>query len=362
MKMMKVLLQLLALVVGLGFAIALPLFWTRHDFNHLPVIWLVTMFVFLCLIAIMGMFTAQKSPLGILINKENRLSFSRLQMVCWWVMLISAMLVMAGARYTGATATWLNINIPDGLLAAAGLSLGTVAVTSVINDSKRNPSTNQNIKLDEKQEALKAQWVQESVRENGDPSWKIKHLSAQVKAFEERNGFLKVAQAPALTDLFLGNEVGNWEEVDWTKVQALLLTAILIGLYSIALWNMLADPKEWLSSESGSFPAFSGALATLLVISYAGYKGDQLVNHSLVASAASSLRASGRAPDETPGARSLGYVADSGDNIVSFITGKTYPISNENDRQKYTRAQVIFQVPQNGAAVKMETIRVLDGD
>ncbi|MFN8493785.1 MAG: hypothetical protein U0350_39650 [Caldilineaceae bacterium] len=349
----KILLQRLAFVLSLALVVVLPLVLIYYITDHLLGIWLGTMLFFFCLLALAGRwFTAQKSLLGILINKENRLSFARLQMVCWWVLLISAVLVVAGARYKAQTdiaqtGHWLSIIISEGLLAAAGISMGTAAVTSVINDVKRNPNPNQNQNLDEEQHKLTNQWLQEWQatalgKQHGQAPWKIQHLSVQVAAYERRNGFLKVSKAPALTDFILSNEVGNWEEMDWAKVQAILLTTILISLYSLALWRMLAA-GTCVSGDECHFPDFSGALATLLAVSCAGYKGSQLANHSFVSSATPTLKV--EQPTEKPGEWSLGFLDNVG-NIVSYVTGNAYQIRAKDQQPPVRGAHVIFQVPE----------------
>jgi hypothetical protein len=85
---------------------------------------------------------------------------------------------------------------------------------------------------------------------------------------------------PALRGIVSGREIGNWEELDWSKVQALLLSLMLIALYAVAMYRMLSQPEGWIEAETAAFPEFSGALAALLGISLAGYEANQIPDHT----------------------------------------------------------------------------------
>jgi hypothetical protein len=343
MRALMTLLKVLFLILGLAMCVALPLFIISRDLLSLPEVWIVTIVVLALALAVAGLLTQKRSPLATVVNKENRLSFSQLQMLCWWVMLVSATLVVASARYEDTkqtilaqaacrssagdqeqpteeecaalakttTVNWLDISIPEGLLAAAGLAIGAAAVTSVINGVKQNPSEKQTkelylqtLRLCREESDLQVELRETAKRysekqTDGDRHTLVQgkinlaRASRRVKAYDyaNRHGYLMVADKPAISHLFLGNEVGNWEDLDWARVQALLLSAVLIGLYGLAIWRMLSFPDVWIGSDTVSFPAFSGALAALLTISLAGYEANKVPNHSVVEPAGSSTSA-----------------------------------------------------------------------
>ncbi len=383
----------------------LPIMWPNRTWlEGFQRVWLVVMGCYVLVLVLAGLFSQHRHPLGMLITKENRLSFSRLQMLCWWVLLVSALVVVAGARLQHgwlssdernglancpinqdgksseacaelkrrsdlASGGWLNIVIPDGLLLAAGLSTGAAAVKSSINGVKRNPSAKQASELDEQTRAAGQRYAVEYLKANLDPARVVRQSKSprqlkmafeNLRTYEDRHGILKVAEEPALNQFVRGNEVGNWEDLDWSKVQALLLTAVLIVLYGIALWRMLSAADTRLMSETVSFPDFSGALAALLTVSLGGYAGYQAVNHSTVDTASvKSLRERTTDMDkEAPGATSVGRVNKTGSKITSYVSGSTFDLGQYDPGADFSDKRVVFKVSQNGKSA--ETVSALD--
>lgn len=222
-------------------------------------LWMLAMLVMLCVIGLAGRFVSEDHRwLAFFVNKEKRLSFSRLQVLCWWVMLLSALVVVLNARYAAlsTSSNWHNLTIPTDILAAAGLSTATAVATAFINSAKRNPDSLQASNL------------------------ATRYPPASTPQPSDRNGYLKIAQGPSLKQLFTGSEVGNCETLDWAKTQALLLTAILLAFYGMAIWSMLSDTAKLLADSAIVFPDFSSTLATLLTISLAGFAGNKIADHS----------------------------------------------------------------------------------
>lgn len=81
-------------------------------------------------------------------------------------------------------------------------------------------------------------------------------------------------------DLFRGEEIGNYKQVDMSKVQMLFFTLVVIVAYSAALSGMLRDAELLRTAPSLSFPAFSDSLNALLGISHGTYLSVKSVDHS----------------------------------------------------------------------------------
>ena len=86
----------------------------------------------------------------------------------------------------------------------------------------------------------------------------------------------ETAQAASLADLFTGDEVGNFAELDLSKVQMFFFTVVIILAYAAALGSM------FMSAGSGiaSFPALNESVVALLGISQAGYLTYKAVPHT----------------------------------------------------------------------------------
>ena len=81
-------------------------------------------------------------------------------------------------------------------------------------------------------------------------------------------------------DIFQGDEVGNFDQVDLSKVQMFLLTAVVLIAYSAALYDLLLDQSAVFNPLGVSLPVFSASVSTLLAISHGGYLAIKAVDHS----------------------------------------------------------------------------------
>jgi hypothetical protein len=99
----------------------------------------------------------------------------------------------------------------------------------------------------------------------------------------KKEGVLKVNESPQqanLVDLFQGDEIGNYQLIDLSKVQMFLITIAIILSYGVALGGLLGNQAAVLHSFGVGLPAFSATLNTLLGISHAGYLGVKSVSHT----------------------------------------------------------------------------------
>jgi len=70
-------------------------------------------------------------------------------------------------------------------------------------------------------------------------------------------------------DMFRGDEVGNYQVVDVSKVQMFFLTIAIVVTYGVLLWLSLAP--EILKKAAFAFPSFPESMNALLGLSHAGY-------------------------------------------------------------------------------------------
>ena len=72
-------------------------------------------------------------------------------------------------------------------------------------------------------------------------------------------------------DLFRGEEIGNYQMVDMSKVQMLFFTAIVVVTYAATVAVLLSDATTLQAPSGVSLPDFSPSLNALLGISHATY-------------------------------------------------------------------------------------------
>ena len=98
-----------------------------------------------------------------------------------------------------------------------------------------------------------------------------------------RVGVIKTNQIPrqaSLLDMFLGDEIGNFNQVDLSKVQMFLITIVIVAAYGAALYDLLLDSAIVFNPLGVSLPALSASISTMLVISHGGYLAVKAVDHS----------------------------------------------------------------------------------
>ena len=77
------------------------------------------------------------------------------------------------------------------------------------------------------------------------------------------------------SDLFKGDEVGNFAYMDIAKVQMFFFTLVLVAIYGVALANLIYNHKD-----SQNFPDFDSSMTALLAISHSGYLVSKAVPHT----------------------------------------------------------------------------------
>lgn len=220
--------------------------------------WRWIMLVLLGFVIVASWLVTGNPLFGWLINQQNSMSLSRLQMFLWTFVILSAFIttVFANLHFNHAD-TALDIAIPEELWLAMGISTASLAGSALIQENKRGKK----LKLQPPvQDREGMQGVQ---------------LSEETGTF----GILIMKAKASLLDLITGEEVGNQGRIDISRLQNLFFTFILVGMYMGSLGTLFRNAVTL--AEAGAkiadnfpiteFPAISSTFVTLLAISHAGY-------------------------------------------------------------------------------------------
>ena len=199
--------------------------------------------------------------MGVLWSSRNTYSLSRLQIVMWTLLVLSALagvvitrslgLLSAGASLVNA----LDVYIPGELLAVMGISVASSAAAPAILSLKSQASP---------------------------PSGALMERAQQRAGTVEAAGRVLVRPEgcpPLVRDIFQSDDIGNAGCVDIGKVQQAVVTLLLWSVYLAMLARMFWSGLAPLPSPSppgipaggSALPALSEGFVYLLGISHAGY-------------------------------------------------------------------------------------------
>ena len=198
---------------------------------------------------------------GVLIDDRNKLSLSRLQLVLWTLLVLSAFLAAVLVRLAANTPDPLHVPIPEPLWWLMGISTTSLVGTPLIRTTKTKlaplPS--------ERDETLRLVAA-------GTP--------AGNQAARETRGLIVQNATPdgaRWTDLFMGEETGNAAQPDMGKIQMFYFTVILVIAYALTIAHQFQS-----ASPPDQLPAVEGSMLALLGISHAAYLVNKGVPHSRV--------------------------------------------------------------------------------
>jgi len=240
-------------------------------------------------------------PAGVVIDDRNSISLSKLQMITWTVVVVSAL--VAGGAYNvrnalsakpakavEATAAAqaactapgqarpacpapvpggpLEIAIPPELLFAMGIAAASFVSTPTILSGKAAQFATQ--------EDLN------TARANASPPAAAAAAASGVAAATPRllsNGkvYTRARSADAQwSDLFMGDEVGNGDTLDLSKIQQFAITLLLVGIYSAQIIQYFHSLAGGGCAGGGcgvfsTLPALGSDFVVLMGISHASY-------------------------------------------------------------------------------------------
>ena len=232
--------------------------------GRLLLAWLLTMAALALFSMIAGHGITGRFLFGWMINEQNRMSLSRLQMFLWTIVVLSGFLVSAMANiWRGSIDKALDIAIPENVWLAMGIGTTSLVGSPLILQSKKGKTTNKE-ELNKTASRLGILPV---------PGSKLSDAEVAIYA----NGQLLRNEGPEmarLSDLLHGEEVGNGAVLDLTRLQNLFFTLILVGAYAASLGNLLAGA----SGTIVQFPEIGAGSLALLGITHAGYLAGKAVD------------------------------------------------------------------------------------
>lgn len=166
---------------------------------------------------------------GVLIDDRNALSISRLQLVLWTLLVLSAYLAAVLTRLAAAAPDPLAVAIPEPLWWLMGISTTSLVGTPLIRSAK----------------ATRGLVVAKATP--GEARW---------------------------TDLFKGEETGNADQPDMGKIQMFYFTIIIVITYVLAVGRAFQG-----GSPLDHLPPVDASMLALLGISHAGYLINKGVPH-----------------------------------------------------------------------------------
>lgn len=202
---------------------------------------------------------------GFLIDERNRISLSRVQLVCWNVLLLGGYFTLSLWAVGGGNG---NTNLPEmdyNLWLLIGITNISPLASSLILQPKASPigtAVGDNAPAGSGAAAGSATTAPPNVP------------PAQVTAL----GLLDKRTSPAaagLMDLFVGEEVANRQTVDISRLQQVVFTLILLLTYGSALASLFANIPDMAGGYT--MPPVSDTFVGLLGISHASYLAAKAV-------------------------------------------------------------------------------------
>jgi hypothetical protein len=217
--------------------------------------WLLTLALFAGSFVAIGLSIKNRWD-GIFIGPQNKISMSRFQLVIW-TLVIGAGLLTAGLANVsiGGNTPPLDITIPKEIWALLGLGSFTFVASPAILSQKKDGPAN----------AARLGTVNANLKRADGFANNVTAEGSVVKKAEPTDASWR--------DIFRGDEVADGDIVDFSKVQQLIITVLLMVTYSAALFAMFAKLNAAHISE---FPTVSTGFLALLGISHAAYLGYKI--------------------------------------------------------------------------------------
>lgn len=236
-----------------------------------PLAWIINLVFLVGIVVCISLWAGEDGqtkggPLAILVDK-NRMSLSRFQILLWTVVVLSAFWTIAIARAADSmdqenAAAYVcevdeepcapaDLQLPAELLALMGISLASAVASPLIKESKKQ-------------------------RTKDDPEYELVPDSSFAASLESENYTVAGAvvegtkdRDPKPSDLFMGEDAGNFKFVDMARVQNFFFTIVAVVVYGGVLWAAIAGAAS--ISALFQFPDLSEGLVAILGISHAGY-------------------------------------------------------------------------------------------
>ncbi len=205
--------------------------------------WLLTLVGLVGCFAVIGRLPPVVDWRGVLIDQRNKMSLARLQLVLWSLLVISAVMTEGTINAVwsvvpNALKNPLDLNVPPEMWILLGLSGASAVAAPIVLGVKADQGTL-------------------SVNAQGQHAWR---------------------------DIFYGDETGNDDQVDFSKVQQFFLTVVLVIAYGVEVAAIMLHPSAPPGVSGATamlyFPALDKGLVALMGVSQVAYIGYKAVPHS----------------------------------------------------------------------------------
>ena len=185
--------------------------------------WLLTAVLMVLCFAIIGWLPPVVDWRGVLIDQRNRISLSRLQLVVWSLLVISAITTEGVLNAVWGRAAPLALDVPKELWILLGLSTASFVAAPMVLAPKADANT----------------------------------LST------------KPLYQHAWRDIFYGDDTGNADQVDFSKVQQFFFTIVLVIVYAVGLGSIMTSTIP--SSGTLKFPHLDPSFIGIMAVSQVAY-------------------------------------------------------------------------------------------
>ena len=218
--------------------------------------WIVTMLLIAGCASVIGQ-GIKGRWIGLLIDERNMISLSQLQMAIWTLLAASALYAVFLSNLKGNFPAPLHIGIPQELLLLMGATTTSLVASPLIKGAMK---AREGHKKNPKNERLDA------LRNTSPPSVDLSGVLV-----------INLTREPSWSDLFNGEEAGNFGQTDLGKAQLFYFTVIIAIAYALVLGATLsAQPVVPITA----LPPLDTTLAELLGISNGGYLLYKAVPHT----------------------------------------------------------------------------------
>lgn len=224
--------------------------------THGLVVWIIVILIFgLCFVVIGNGTTGLWQ--GLLIDSRNKMSLSRLQLVLWTLVVISALITVALFNIReDPNEDPLDIIVPPQVWGLLGISTASFVTAATIKSQKKNVNVSKKAKVK----------TTEALQKAGEDPSKLADPQGSLVAF------LRPDDA-GVGDFFKGDEVVSAAYLDLGKVQVFFFSVIVVFTYAVEVGALLYGADVAIKS----LPDLNTGIVALLGISHAGYLSSKAV-------------------------------------------------------------------------------------
>lgn len=224
--------------------------------THGLVVWIIVIVIFGLCFLVIGKGTTGLWQ-GLLIDSRNKMSLSRLQLVLWTLVVISALLTVALFNIReDPNEDPLDIIVPPQVWGLLGISTASFVTAATIKSQKKNVNVSKKAKVK----------TTEALQKAGEDPSKLADPQGSLVAFQRPDD-------AGVGDFFKGDEVVSAAYLDLGKVQVFFFSVIVVFTYAVEVGALLYGAD----SAIKSLPDLNTGIVALLGISHAGYLSSKAV-------------------------------------------------------------------------------------